>query len=152
MHFLIILIASFCLTLSGHAKTTDKITLDQEKKPPVIGVLNRVIDGDTFVSNGQKIRLWGIDAPEKEDTYFFASKLYLETILESATFTCYYIDTDRYKRFVMRCYSGKDDIASYMVRMGLAKDYKQYSKGYYSDDELYAKENKYGMWQQEKQK
>jgi len=146
MHFLTILISALCLALSGHAKTTDKITLETEKKPPVAGFLDRVIDGDTFVSNGQKIRLWGIDAPEKEDPYFFASKLYLETILEGAPFSCYYINTDRYKRFVMRCYSGEHDIASDMVRMGLAKDYKKYSKGYYSDDEKFAKENKYGMW------
>lgn len=148
MRLLIVFIFLLCLPTSVFSKTPDTPAIETKPKEPAVGLLNRVIDGDTFVSINQKIRLWGIDASERGDPYFLASKLYLETILESASFSCYYMDTDRYKRLVMQCFSKGHDVAADMVRMGLAKDYKKYSKGYYSDDELYAKKNKHGMWKE----
>ena len=43
--------------------------------------LERVIDGDTFAGSRRKIRLWGIDAPEKDEPEYLAATLYLEVIL-----------------------------------------------------------------------
>lgn len=112
--------------------------------------LTRVIDGDTFVAGNMIVRLWGIDAPEKKDAYFTAAKLYLSVILERAPFSCHYKYKDRYKRNVMVCYSEDEDIASLLVRQGLATDYFKYSSGAYKEDEGFAKNNKYGIWNDDK--
>lgn len=117
-----------------------------KKSEPIAGVLERVIDGDTFVSFGKKIRLWGIDAPEKGDAHYLSSKLYLEVILEKEPFSCYYKDKDKYQRLVMQCFSRGEDIARMMVQRGLARDYFRYSKGEYSSEESFAKDNAYGIW------
>jgi len=109
-------------------------------------VYERTIDGDTFVANGEKIRLWGIDAPEKGEPESFAASLYLEVLLEQGKLTCNQIHMDKYGRHVMQCYSGEEDIASSLVKSGMAKDYKFYSKGYYEHDENQAKNNKLGIW------
>lgn len=106
----------------------------------------RTIDGDTFVASGRKIRLWGIDAPEKKAPASLASTLYLETVLENGILTCKKIDVDRYRRDVMQCFVDGIDVASDLVRLGLAKDYKKYSGGFYSSEEGVAKKNKSGIW------
>lgn len=116
------------------------------KSEPIAAPLERVIDGDTFISFNQRIRLWGIDAPEKDSRFYLASKLYLEVLLEKEPFSCHYKYKDRYKRLVMQCFSKGEDIARMMVQMGLAKDYFKYSKGEYAADESFAKDNSYGIW------
>ena len=126
------------------AKETD--ILEIQKKPPVAMLLDRVIDGDTFVAGGKHVRLWGIDAPEKDEAHFLAAKLYLETLLQQSPFSCYYKHKDRYQRLVMQCFSKDEDIASSLVRMGVAKDYPKYSKGTYAKDQEFAKKSAYGMW------
>lgn len=109
-------------------------------------IYERVIDGDTFIASGKKIRLWGIDAPEKNEPESFAATLYLEVLLEQGKLLCNEIDIDKYERHVMRCYSGEEDIAASLVKNGMATDYKVYSKGYYARDEEFAKINKFGIW------
>ena len=108
--------------------------------------LERVIDGDTFVASGKKIRLWGIDAPEKDHPVSFASTLFLETLLKQGELECKQIDIDRYKRLVMQCFVDGKDVAADLVRFGLATDYKRYSKGHYNFEEDLARRNESGIW------
>ena len=113
--------------------------------------VKRVVDGDTFIASSdgipnQKIRIWGIDAPEKDEPYYLTSKLYLETIIDEGKLNCTLIDVDKYKRDVMRCYSDGIDIAGMMVHMGMAKDYVRYSEGYYEREEIAAQVNERGIW------
>jgi len=108
--------------------------------------LERVIDGDTFVASGRKIRLWGIDAPEKDHPTSYAATLYLKTLLEAGDLECEQIDIDRYKRDVMKCFVDGDDVARSLVRFGMATDYKRYSKGYYDFEESIARKNNSGLW------
>lgn len=115
-------------------------------KEETVLVYERIIDGDTFVANGKKIRLWGIDAPEKNEPESFAASLYLETLLEQGELRCEFFNTDKYQRDVMTCYSDGHDIASDLVKMGMARDYKRYSKGYYDAEEKEAKANNRGIW------
>ena len=117
--------------------------LEAKTKPLVF---ERVIDGDTFVASGQKIRIWGIDAPEKDHPFFSASKSYLKVLIEDKALDCRQYDTDRYKRAVMRCFVEGKDIAEYLVFMGLATDYKRYSNGAYDLEENIAKQEKRGIW------
>ena len=111
----------------------------------------RAIDGDTFVANGKTIRLWGIDAPETGDPAFLASKMYMEVILENASdLQCKFIDVDRYGRDVMHCQADGLDIGSMMVQMGMARDYRKYSGGFYEDDERLAREAGRGVWKRDR--
>ena len=108
--------------------------------------LERVIDGDTFIASGTKIRLWGVNAPEKNEPESFTSTKYLEVLLEEGTLTCDFLYKDRYQRSVMQCFSDGKDIAWDMVKMGMARDYPKYSEGYYSKAEQEAKDMRAGIW------
>ncbi len=108
--------------------------------------LERVIDGDTIVASGRKIRLWGINAPEKKKPYFMAAKMLLESLLNDGRLTCKFIEKDRYNRDVMHCLIDSLDIGSMMVQAGLAKDYSKYSGDYYQYEEDLAKSKKRGIW------
>lgn len=109
-------------------------------------VYERVIDGDTLVASGKRIRLWGIDAPEKNEPEAFSSTMYLKVLVENRELQCVFKHKDRYQRDVMQCFSDGYDIAADMVKMGMAKDYTRYSKGYYKFYEAEAKAKKIGIW------
>ena len=118
--------------------------------------VTRVSDGDSLRSGKLRIRLFGIDAPEKTQQCTgadgakwacgIAAKEVLAALVASAPqLQCNLIDTDRYGRAVMRCFAGKTDLGAALVRAGLALAYRQYSSTY-SADEHSAKTAKLGMW------
>ena len=129
----------------------------------IIGKAN-VTDGDTIKINDQKIRLFGIDAPEKDQ---ICQKVYLSFFIfkfkkdykcgeesTSALFNklknkkvkCVLEDKkDKYKRNIGICYIKNQDINRWLVKNGYAIAYIKYSKKYVLD-EKYAKENKLGLW------
>lgn len=111
--------------------------------------LQRVIDGDTIVADDIKIRLWGIDAPEKKSDYYFASKLLLESLLDGGKLTCKLIEKDRYERHVMHCLIDGIDVGSMMVHMGMAKDYSKYSGDYYQLEQNEARAKERGIWKKQ---
>ena len=115
-------------------------------EPYRVMILERVIDGDTIVASGQKIRLWGIDTPEKDEPHFLAAKMLLESLLKDGELSCKFIEEDRYQRSVMHCLIDGLDIGSMMVRVGMAKDYSRYSGDYYQYEENLAKSEKLGIW------
>lgn len=108
--------------------------------------VERVIDGDTFVASGIKIRLWGIDAPERDEPLYQHSRQALVYFLESGSLTCSQIDTDRYGRSVMQCESDRQDVGALMVRAGFARDFARYSKGFYAAEEDEARRGNLGIW------
>ena len=108
--------------------------------------LERVIDGDTFVASGQKIRLWGIDTPEKGHPLYKVTTMYLETILAEGGLACKFVEKDRYQRAVMHCRVHGADIGAMMVRMGMARDFTKYSGGFYQREEKEAKAQGRGLW------
>ena len=113
-------------------------------------------DGDSFVLNGEEIRLWGIDAPEYKQSCFNERALpylcgqealnMLAEIIGENTMHCTTKSTDRYGRKVSKCDIGGHDIGAMMVRSGHAIDYKYFSDGYYSSEQRYAKARKLGLW------
>jgi endonuclease YncB( thermonuclease family) len=117
----------------------------------------RVTDGDTIRLAGTRIRLWGMDAPERDQTCEdSAGALYrcgdeatheLASLVSGERVTCEPRDTDQYGRTVARCSAHGEDIAKHMVRTGHALDYTRYSHGAYLPDELRARRDKAGVWQ-----
>ena len=124
----------------------------------------KVIDGDTIKINDNKIRLFGIDAPEKKQmceknflTISFLSfkKKYpcgeistkkLKKLINKNIIKCHVEGKDRYQRKLAICFRNKLNINSWLVRNGYAVSYQKYSKKYLSE-EIEAKNDKKGIWQ-----
>ena len=124
-----------------------------------------VTDGDTIKINDQKIRLFGIDAPETKQ---FCKEVYLSFLIfnfkrdykcgekstnalkkkiQGKNIRCLVQNNkDRYRRNIGICYLKKQDINSWLVKNGYAIAYRRYSKKYVPDED-FAKENKLGLWQ-----
>src|SRR5258707_7354913 len=100
-----------------------------------------VIDGDTLEIQGNRIRLWGIDAPESSQLcrndesvqYRCGAKTAndLDAYIARRPVDCSPVSLDQYGRTVAVCSIAGEDIAGWLVRNGLALDWPQYSKGKY---------------------
>ena len=116
----------------------------------------KVIDGDTIILNGEKIRFSGIDAPERKQVCYlnekkvFCGELSKEKLKEKIgtdSISCEREkNKDRYGRTVAECFVNSESLSKFMVRSGYAFDWPRYSKKKYAVDEEYAKANKLGLW------
>jgi len=114
----------------------------------------KVIDGDTIILNGEKIRFSGIDTPELKQTCLknnqevscgmTAKKLLIEKI-GNATIECISEGKDAYKRTLAECFVNGESLSQFLVRSGYAFAYRKYSTKFINDEE-FAKVNKLGMW------
>jgi endonuclease YncB( thermonuclease family) len=115
-----------------------------------------VIDGDTIEIHGERIRLWGIDAPESTQLCRGSDSLQyrcgaraandLDAFIAGQPMSCAPISLDRYGRTVATCSVAGADLAEWLVRSGLALDWPQYSKGKYAGAQRNAEHAGRGMW------
>lgn len=114
-----------------------------------------VIDGDTLEMDGQRIRLWGIDAPEIEQICQQASKqvkcgqisaFILADFLRQRTLSCLQKDIDHYGRIVALCKVNEIDLGQWQIEQGQALSYRKYSGDFYNLAEDQAREAKRGLW------
>ena len=123
----------------------------------------KVVDGDTIVIKNLRIRLFGIDAPEKNQICKINSKAYscghisteaLKSLINGHRVLCQWKNLDVYGRPLAICsVPGKMEgstvsLNGMMVITGNAVAYKKYSKKYL-DSENSAKESRIGIWQGE---
>jgi endonuclease YncB( thermonuclease family) len=121
----------------------------------------RVIDADTFDVGDIRVRLHGVDAPEKHQTCLDADGAEWDcgawaieqarAHWEGRTATCEALDTDRYGRTVARCEVGGNDIGAMLVAGGMALAYRDYSTDYVVQ-EAHAQGARAGMWKGEFQR
>jgi endonuclease YncB( thermonuclease family) len=138
----------------------------------ILGKVVKVADGDTVTivdDSGKKhrIRLAGIDAPEKNQPYGDASTQGLVKLVSGKLVTVEYKKRDRYKRIVgkvlvnppgevfcmaLDCVK-KVDVGLEQVKAGLAWHYKYYQmeqsendRRLYSEAELDARIQQTGLW------
>ena len=114
----------------------------------------KIIDGDTIILNGEKIRFSGIDTPELKQTCLkddqevgcgvTAKKLLAEKI-GNTTIECISEGKDTYKRTLAECFVNGESLSKFLVRSGYAFAYRKYSTKFIKDEE-FAKANKLGMW------
>ena len=91
-----------------------------------------VIDGDTIVISGTKIRIAGIDAPELDHPWGNKSKFALISLCKGKVVTAVISEEVSYDRIVAKCYlPDGTDIAAELVKQGLALDWPKFSGGAY---------------------
>ena len=116
----------------------------------------RVVDGDTLVIAGERIRLYGIDAPELDQTCRRgdgqswpcgkAARAALAGLVADAALTCTGRMRDRYGRLVAVCRVAENDLAEELVRQGAAFAYRRYAREYIAA-EAAALGGRRGVWQ-----
>jgi len=115
----------------------------------------RVVDGDTIVINGEKIRFTGIDTPELKQTCLrgddevgcgMTAKMLLVKKISNNTPECISEGKDAYKRTLAECFVNGESLSKFLVRSGYAFAYRKYSTKFIKDEE-FAKANKLGCGQ-----
>ena len=132
------------------------------KAEVLVGTVVGITDGDTITvlakdNSEHKVRLMGIDAPEKTQDFGDESKKALSNYIYQKTVTVDYKKLDKYQRKVGKVILDKQDICLAMIELGMAWHYKDYEKeqsktdrDLYSQAELKAREAKIGLWQDNK--
>ena len=114
----------------------------------------KIVDGDTIVLNGEKIRFEGIDTPELKQTCLkdneevkcgMRAKMLLVKKIGNNIPMCIGKKKDFYKRTLAECFVNGESLSKFLVRRGYAFAYRKYSKKFIKD-ENFAKVNKLGMW------
>lgn len=103
-----------------------------------------VIDTDTWDVGGARVRLFGIDAPEQDQTCTRKGGAVwpcgawatdqTRALYQSRSASCQQIDRDRYGRIVARCTVDENDVAGDLVDRGLALAFRTYSQDYVANE------------------
>jgi endonuclease YncB( thermonuclease family) len=132
----VFLLFSVAAALSLYALTDIESLLTT---PSIVGRAS-AIDSDTLDIHGQRIRLYGIDAPEgtqrcqnangqdydcgQQATKALSNKIGQQNV------SCNQRDIDQYGRIVAICWAGDENLNRWLVSEGLAVAYKRYSVKY----------------------
>jgi len=122
------------------------------------GKVIRVGDGDTITvldaGNKQtKIRVMGIDAPEKGQPFGNASRESLASMVAGRNVTVEWHKRDRYDRLVGQVFADSHDVGLVQIERGMAWHYKAYAREQRPEDaqayahaEVEAKAARRGLW------
>ena len=136
---------ALCLALQANAET-------------LLGKVINVADGDTITvlddTNTQhKIRLAGIDAPEKRQAFGNVSRLSLAEQVAGQSVTVEWFKFDKYRRKLGKVLLGGLDCNLVQIKSGMAWHYKQYQREQspadqqsYAAAEIEARAAKLGLW------
>lgn len=150
MIFLGSLLAGFLLVLhsAAYAET-------------LVGEVVGLVDGDTVSVRAtnkviHKIRIAGIDAPEKPQPFAGQSRQRLADLVFRKQVIVDWHKTDRYGRIIGKVSVGDVDAGLEQIRAGMAWHYKQYAheqspedRDIYSAAEDLARQNRIGLWRHE---
>jgi endonuclease YncB( thermonuclease family) len=121
---------------------------------PAISGPAQVVDGDTLTVAGQRIRLFGVDAPEARQMCEREGQPWrcgveagdaLRGFLAGKPVSCTPLDRDRFGRVVARCAVAGQDVGAWLVSEGMAVAYTDFSWRYVPQ-ELSARWNRRGLW------
>jgi endonuclease YncB( thermonuclease family) len=122
-------------------------------EPPFFGV-GKAKDGDSLIVGPREVRLFGIDAPEWDQTCTRDGKPWscgeaaadqLSRLVTGKEVRCQPVTIDEHQRAVARCTVGSVDVNRQMVATGYATAYRHYSMDYVSAEES-AKASNRGLW------
>lgn len=103
------------------------------------GICVGVSDGDSMhleLPDGERVRvrLYGIDAPEKDQDFALAARKKLGKLIYDKQIRIEVVEVDKYGRYVGKVYAGARYVNRFMLKEGLAWHYKHYA----AEDELLA--------------
>jgi endonuclease YncB( thermonuclease family) len=141
----ILLLLLLCISCTGIGDAPKQFTYS--------GIVVRIADGDTFTILTQdkqqvKVRMHGIDAPEKAQDFGQVSRQRLSDLIFNKQVYIDQKDKDRYGRIVGTVYDVKMMcINEEMLRSGMAWHYTQYDKSAkWQALQEEARKNKTGLW------
>ena len=116
------------------------------------GIVVKIIDGDTFdlltaEKNIVRVRMSGIDCPERKQDFYRVTKEALAGYISKKQVRLVITGRDRNKRIIAVVFCDKKNINLMMIQRGFAWHYKKYS-----DDTSFAKAEKLaraakkGLW------
>src|SRR5580658_4892679 len=149
--FIVVVIACL-ISLAASARHTGQDRGQARPGAVVVGRVVSVADGDTLTvldeyDRQHRIRLFGIDAPEKAQAFGNQSKKSLSSKVFGATVRVDVVDVDRYGRQVGRVYLGNRLINLEQVREGYAWRYAQFDRHHEFDRaEAEARRSRRGLW------
>ena len=120
----------------------------------------RVIDGDTVDVGQTRVRIFGIDAPERDQPCTTLNgqnwgcgdwvTQQVRDLFEGQQVRCTPMDKYRYGRVVAKCFANDTDIGARLVQDGLAFAYRKYAMDYDLDEKaaLVAKRGIHGFTMQ----
>ncbi|MFK7976546.1 MAG: thermonuclease family protein [Halioglobus sp.] len=138
-------------------QAVEKMGEAKEGKPvpafDITGRVVRVADGDTVSildanKKQHKIRLYGIDTPERDQAYGNKARKALSNIVAGEDVGVVIVETDSYGRSVGTLYHNGNHINAHMVRTGYAWWYRHYAphSRLLSNAEKTAREQSLGLW------
>ncbi|TNC71654.1 thermonuclease family protein [Rubellimicrobium roseum] len=121
----------------------------------------RMIDADTLDLGDARVRLHGVDAPERDQICLDESGVpwdcgawattEAQARWDGQAAVCEVRDTDRYGRSVARCVVEGVDLGAVLVAEGMAVAYRDYSLDYVPQEDL-ARAGQMGLWRGEFQR
>ncbi|GHU59836.1 hypothetical protein FACS189411_17050 [Bacteroidia bacterium] len=144
----VIILGTVCaFTQCIYSSSSDKYTYE------VSGKVVKIIDGDTYDllftdSTVIRIRMNGIDAPEKGMPFGGKAKQYLGNLCEGQIVTVDTTQKEAFKRYISFSYLSDDrELGEEMLKAGLAWHFKKYNfNAELSEIEDSARLNNIGLW------
>lgn len=124
----------------------------------ITGRVVGISDGDTVTildtfSTQYKVRLMGIDAPEKKQEFGSKAKKHLSDLIFGKIVTVEWFKRDRYNRILGKVLIDGRDVNLEQIRAGYAWHFKRYQEDQspidrklYSDAEEESRRNRIGLW------
>jgi micrococcal nuclease len=110
--------------------TTSCATSARQTSGAIEGIAIHVVDGDTFDLNAEsglqddamltRVRLAGIDAPERSQAFGAAAKNALATLIENKQIQVVVSGRDRYGRIIGKVQLNGQDVCLQMIQQGMA--------------------------------
>lgn len=138
-----------CLLLFNGFEAGDKSI---ESNTTQTGLVIKIIDGDTFdllTKNKQtiRVRMNGIDCPERKQDFYKAAKDALANYIFKKQVRLIMMGHDRNKRTIAMVYCNEVNINLAMIQNGYAWHYKKYSRDtVFAKAEHQARMAKKGLW------
>ncbi len=113
-----------------------------------------IIDGDTLLWRGERVRLHGVDAPESDQSCAVNARDYscgelatqwLVEKIKDKEVRCEKKGRDRYGRLLAVCFAGEENLNRGLVEAGLALAYRRYSQEFSAVEDA-ARQEARGVW------
>ena len=149
VELLIIIIMIFIQATSSGVVENNNDTIKQQ----TVNTVTHIVDGDTFdIASGERIRMIGIDTPERGEYFYKEASARLEELIggKEVILTKDVSETDRYGRLLRHVYYNGVWINKQMIDEGLAKlatfppDVAHVEV--FEQAQQKARDNKVGMW------